>query len=117
MSPQEVKLWMRLRLLREEGFHFRRQAPREGFILDFVCLRQRLIIEVDGDTHGQSIQLTKDWRRDRHFADKGFRILRFWNNDVDRNLDGVIETVYRILTSTDPTPALWADPPLKGREE
>ena len=108
---------MRLRLLRKEGFHFRRQAPRDGFILDFVCLRQRLIIEVDGDTHGQPIQLTKDWRRDRHFADKGFRILRFWNNEVDRNLDGVIETVYRILTSTDPTPALRADPPLKGREE
>ena len=117
MSPQEVKLWVRLRSLREKGFHFRRQAPRDGFILDFVCLRGKLIVELDGDTHGQPDQSARDIKRDRHFADKGFRTMRFWNTDVDRNLDGVVETVYRILTSTDPTPAFQADPPLKGREE
>lgn len=117
MSPQEVKLWVRLRLLRAKGFHFRRQAPRDGFILDFVCLPERLIIEIDGDTHGQPGQSAKDCNRDRHFTDKGFRTIRFWNNDIDRNLDGVVETVYRILTSIDPTQALRADPPLKGREE
>jgi very-short-patch-repair endonuclease len=114
MSPQEVKLWVQLRSLRAEGFHFRRQAPRDGFILDFVCLREKLIVELDGDTHGQPHQSARDSKRDRHFANKRFRTLRFWNTDVDQNLDGVVETVYRILTSTDPTPALRADPPLKG---
>jgi very-short-patch-repair endonuclease len=114
MSPQEVKLWVRLRSLRAKGFHFRRQAPRDGFILDFVCLREKLIVELDGDTHGHPNQSSRDGKRDRHFAGKGFRTTRFWNTDVDRNLDGVVETVYRILTSIDPTPALRADPPLEG---
>jgi very-short-patch-repair endonuclease len=113
MTPQEVKLWLRLRALREKGFHFRRQAPRDGYILDFVCLRKKLIIELDGDSHGNAVQSAKDVKRDGHFPDKGFQILRFWNVDVDQNLDGVVETVYRILT-TDPTPALRADPPLTG---
>jgi very-short-patch-repair endonuclease len=114
MSQQEIKLWLRLRAMRERGFHFRRQAPRDGFILDFVCLREKLIVELDGDTHGHSRQLTTDTKRDEHFLEKGFRVLRFWNTDVDQNLDGVVETVYRILTSANPTPALRADPPLTG---
>jgi hypothetical protein len=66
-----------------------------------------------GDSHGNAVQSAKDVKRDGHFPDKGFQILRFWNVDVDQNLDGVVETVYRILT-TDPTPALRADPPLTG---
>ena len=74
-------------------------------------------MEVDGDTHGQLAQAESDRERDRRFAEQGFRTLRFWNSDVDRNLDGVVETVYRILKSSNPTPALRADPPLKGREE
>ncbi len=61
--------------------------------------------------------MRKDASRDQHFAGLGFRTLRFWNSDIDRNLDGVVETVYRILKSANPTPALRADPPLKGREE
>jgi very-short-patch-repair endonuclease len=48
MTPQEVKLWVHLRKWRSRGFHFRRQAPRGGYIVDFVCLRERLVIEVDG---------------------------------------------------------------------
>src|SRR3954465_973228 len=51
MTPQEVKLWVHLRSWRTRGFHFRRQAPRDDFIVDFVCLKHRLIVEVDGGQH------------------------------------------------------------------
>ena len=93
MTPQEVKLWVCLRRLRPQGFHFRRQAPLEGYILDFVCFKHRVIVEVDGSQHGFDAGLAHDTRRDAHFAALGFLTLRFWNHDVDGNLDGVVETI------------------------
>ena len=51
MTPQEVKLWVHLRSWRQRGFHFRRQSPRAGYIVDFVCMKQKLIVEVDGGQH------------------------------------------------------------------
>jgi very-short-patch-repair endonuclease len=97
MTVQEVKLWVRLRALRAQGFHFRRQAPRDGYILDFVCLRNGIIVEVDGGQHGMNLRSAADRQRDAHFAGCGFKILRFWNSDVDENLDGVVETIAREL--------------------
>ena len=93
MTPQEVKLWVQLRRLRPQGFHFRRQAPLEGYILDFVCFKHRLIVEVDGNQHGFDARLAHDGHRDAHFAALGFLTLRFWNHDVDEHLDGVVETI------------------------
>ena len=94
MTPQEVKLWVCLRRLRPQGFHFRRQAPLEGYILDFVCFKHRLIVEVDGNQQGFDAGLAHDVRRDAHFAALGLLTLRFCNHDVDRNLDGVVETIF-----------------------
>jgi len=93
MTPQEVKLWLQLRQLRPQGFHFRRQAPLEGYILDFVCFKHRVIVEVDGSPHALDAGLAHDTLRDAHLAALGFLTLRFWNHDVDRNLDGVVETI------------------------
>lgn len=93
MTPQEVKLWAQLRKLRPQGFHFRRQAPLEGYILDFVCFEHRLIVEADGAQHGEEAGLRADTRRDAFWAVNGFRVLRFWNNEIDANLDGVVETI------------------------
>ncbi|WP_363347744.1 DUF559 domain-containing protein [Methylocystis echinoides] len=93
MTPQEVKLWVQLRKLRPEGFHFRRQAPVDGFILDFACFKHRLIVEIDGSQHAEDSGLRHDARRDAHFAAQGFRTLRFWNSEVDLNLHGVVETI------------------------
>lgn len=101
MTPQEVKLWVRLRQLRGQGFHFRRQSPWDGYILDFVCVRRGLIVEVDGDQHGTDSGAARDLRRDGHFTDQGFRTLRFWNREVDSNLDGVIDTIFLALQSTE----------------
>ncbi len=93
MTPQEVKLWAQLRQLRPQGIHFRRQAPLEGYILDFVCFKYRVIVEADGSQHGEDEGLTHDARRDAFFAAQGFRTLRFWNHEIDADLQAVVETI------------------------
>ncbi len=115
MTPQEVKLWVYLRSWKSRGYHFRRQAPRDGHILDFVCLRERVIVEIDGGQHNFGSQEVRDKDRDAHFVKEGIKILRFWNNDVDKNLSGVLETIDQVLRSRTPHPAGFAGhPPPKG---
>ncbi|HEV2000986.1 MAG TPA: endonuclease domain-containing protein [Xanthobacteraceae bacterium] len=104
---------MRLRELRSLDHHFRRQIPLEGFILDFVCFGSRLVVEVDGGQHSAGMQFVADRSRDAHLVANGFRVLRFWNSEVDRNLDGVLETIGRAL-SEGPRLASPTDPPRKG---
>ena len=116
MTPQEVKLWVHLRTWRKRGYHFRRQSPREGYIVDFVCMRHKLVIEVDGGQHNENAHAARDRKRDRALNREGFRVLRFWNNEVDRNLSGVLEVIDRELSAdlTPPRHASRADPPLAG---
>lgn len=113
MTPQEVKLWIHLRSWRAKGFHFRRQAPRYRYIVDFVCLRHRLVIELDGGQHNFSSHAERDRVRDVRFSENGFRVLRFWNNDVDKNLEGVLETIDRELRTPHPA-AFGGHPPPAG---
>jgi very-short-patch-repair endonuclease len=87
MTDAERKLWFALRDSRFAGFKFRRQVPIGRFIVDFVCFEQRLVIEVDGGQHADSVA---DQRRDRWLAANGFRVKRFWNNEVLSNLEGVM---------------------------
>jgi very-short-patch-repair endonuclease len=94
MTPQEVKLWLRLRALRPQGLHFRRQVPRGKYVLDFACLRSMLIVEVDGFQHGLNPGRARDEIRDLFLADLGFETLRFWNQEVDREIEGVVETIF-----------------------
>jgi very-short-patch-repair endonuclease len=114
MTPQEVKVWSRLRLLRPQGLHFRRQAQLKGYILDFVCFDRRLIVEIDGSQHGDGLQCDHDARRDALFAAEGFTTLRFWNIDVDKGLDSVIETIFVRAMERPPTRPLRGHPPHKG---
>jgi very-short-patch-repair endonuclease len=102
MPPQEVKLWVHLRAWRKHGFHFRRQAPRDGYIVEFVCLKHRLIIEVDGGQHNFDAHVRRDAQRDGRLAREGFRVLRFWNNEIDRNLEGVLTLIDEALRSPHP---------------
>jgi very-short-patch-repair endonuclease len=111
MTPQEVKLWVHLRSWRRDhGIHFRRQVPAFGYILDFACLRARLVVEVDGGQHGGE----RDAIRDRRLLDAGFRVLRVWNNDVDENLDGVLSVILKATRT--PLTALRAVPPPRTGE-
>jgi very-short-patch-repair endonuclease len=94
MTDAERKLWFALRDRRFAGFKFRRQVPIDRFIADFVCFEARLIIEVDGGQHAGSLQ---DRWRDRWFAANGFCVVRFWNNEVLSNLDGVLTVLSAAL--------------------
>ncbi|MGQ9631836.1 MAG: endonuclease domain-containing protein [bacterium] len=107
MTDAERKLWRSLRR-KSMGYKFRRQAPLGPYIADFVCFERRLVIEVDG---GQHLDNPKDRVRDFWMREQGFKVLRFWNSDVLKNLDGVLETIQREL-DREPSPLTG-----KGRGE
>jgi very-short-patch-repair endonuclease len=96
MTDAATKIWQRLRAHRFQGLSFRRQFPVGPFIADFVCLEARLVIEIDGGQHA-SDEAAYDARRDAWLRAEGFRILRFWNNDVLKNFSGVLERAAEAL--------------------
>jgi very-short-patch-repair endonuclease len=87
----EQLLWKQLRLKQIEGFKFRRQQPIDKYIVDFVCFERRIVIEVDGGQH--AIQKEDDILRDTYLTQQGFQVLRFWNNEVLQNINGVLEVI------------------------
>ena len=89
LTDAETLLWKELRR-RILGAKFRRQVPIGSYIVDFACLPRKLLIEVDG---GQHLESQADTERDRWLRSRGFRVLRFWNNEVFQNLQGVLETI------------------------
>ena len=107
MTPQEVKLWNWLREgLVPVGFHFRRQVSIDRFIVDFACLRARLVIEIDGEQHGRDLrQKVADSERDLTLAKMRYRVLRFTNDDVNRHKDVVLDTIIAALRDGDPDPS------------
>jgi len=90
MTPAEKTLWDELRA-NKLGVHFRRQQIIEGFIVDFYCHKASLVIEVDGDIH--DLQREEDARREKALSELGLRVIRFRNDEVERNLSGVVERV------------------------
>jgi very-short-patch-repair endonuclease len=117
MTHQEVRLWLRLRALKPQGFRFRRQVRVERWIADFACFQNRLIVEVDGMQHGFEQGLIKDALRDQFLANQGFVTLRFTNDDVFSNIDGVVETIFlkgRAQSSPLPGSQVRSDPPREG---
>lgn len=90
MTDAERTLWYAVRAKRLEGLSFRRQVPVGPFIVDFLCPAHRLIIELDGGQHGADEALHYDAERSAWLSAKGYRVLRFWNQEVLTNLDGVL---------------------------
>jgi leucyl-tRNA synthetase len=99
MTHAEQILWSRLRGHRMDGRKFRRQHAIGSYIVDFVCLQARLIIEVDGDTHDESRQAL-DAHRTAYFKKLGFRVLRFWNHQMLDDLASVMETILTEITGS-----------------
>jgi very-short-patch-repair endonuclease len=97
LTPQEVKLWIKLRGLKSLGFHFRRQAPIGRYIVDFASFGSRVVVEIDGGQHGMPEEAASDQQRDGFLRSQGFRVLRYWNSDVDQNLEGVLESIFSAL--------------------
>ncbi len=92
-TDAEKILWQKLRARQVAGIKFRRQQPIENYIVDFVSFEKRIVIELDGGQHATAKE--KDHNRDRLLAESGFRVLRFWNNEVFENLEGVLEVIRR----------------------
>jgi very-short-patch-repair endonuclease len=90
-TDAESLLWKHLRMEQLDGLRFRRQEPIENYIVDFVCFEKRIVIEVDGGGH--DIDKEKDRKRDACLKTEGFKVLRFWNNDVLLNIEGVVEVI------------------------
>ena len=93
-TDAELILWQRIKARRLEGIKFRRQQPIEDFIVDFLSFEKRIIIELDGGQHVEDRQ--KDRERDKLLTKAGFKVLRFWNNEIFENLDGVLERIQEI---------------------
>ena len=100
MTDAELRLWSRLRGRQMKGFKFRRQHPFGDYILDFVCLDQKLLVEVDGGQHAG--QFEKDDARTASLRAAGFRVLRFWNNEVLRDTEAVLESIWNALLTPPP---------------
>ncbi|WP_333823563.1 endonuclease domain-containing protein [Pinisolibacter sp.] len=97
-TEAERTLWLALRGRRFLAWKFRRQTPVGPFIADFLCFEARLIVEVDGGGHAESI---RDAERDRRFADNGFRVLRLWNHEVLTSKHAALDAVYAALSAVD----------------
>src|SRR5207302_5533521 len=103
-TDTEIRLWSRLRRKQLEGFHFRRQHPIGPYVADFFCAEVKLIVEVDGGQHANDGEARTRWLEARDY-----RVIRFWNNDVLANTDGVLRRILDTLRAS-PHPDL----PLKG---
>jgi len=90
-TDAENVLWKQLRRKQLEGLKFRRQQPIDNYVVDFVCFEKRIVIEVDGGQH--SIERDKDSERDNYLVINGFKVLRFWSNEVLQNSEGVLEMI------------------------
>ena len=115
LTEPEKRLWWHLRhRLPVEGSHFRRQVALGPYVADFCCLSARLIVEVDGEQHGFEVGTAYDTRRDTNLQSEGFRVLRFSNRMVLREIDTVLDTIHAALATSDtplPDSAGLAEPP------
>ncbi len=97
MTPWETKLWRYLRAKRVWNYKFKRQVPIGDYIVDFCCQKKKLVIELDGGGHSDAFAKTQDQRRGAYLESKGYTILRFWNNEIDKNIEGVLDTINKQL--------------------
>ncbi len=100
-TEAEQRLWYHLRAHRFMGMKFKRQKPVGRYIVDFICVERQLIIEVDGEQHAEQAGYYQ--QRDAWLSGQGFMVLRFWNNEVMQQLEGVLEQI-RLALSPGPSP-------------
>jgi very-short-patch-repair endonuclease len=106
LTDAEKYLWKRLRFKQLAGLKFRRQQPIGNYIVDFVCFERRIAIEIDGGQHAEDHKKSKDIKRDSWLRQQGFKVLRFWNNEALKNINGVLEVIMKEFLSHPPlTPA------------
>ena len=94
-TDAEGLLWSRLRDRQLDGFKFRRQSPIGRYVVDFICMESRLIVEVDGGQHAE--QTRRDEARSTWLDGQGFQVVRFWSNDLLANMEGVLTAIWIAL--------------------
>ncbi|HEV2538983.1 MAG TPA: endonuclease domain-containing protein [Frateuria sp.] len=102
MTDAEQALWYRLRNRQLDGCKFRRQHEIDRYVVDFVCTERMLVVELDGSQH--LAQEDYDQARTSYLESKGYRVLRFWNNDLLTNIESVLEVLVEALASPIPSP-------------
>ncbi|WP_439602495.1 endonuclease domain-containing protein [Devosia sp.] len=117
-SEPERRMWAILFPLRRQGYNFRRQAQIGAYYADFACRHPAMVIEVDGETHATDLGQSNDATRDDYFVGRGYRVLRFWNNEVVENAEGVYLTIAAALAeiSSIAAPPTLDPSPQRGRE-
>src|SRR5437868_2457260 len=98
----EKNLWYKLRNRQIENIKFRRQYTIGPYIVDFVSTEKKIIIEIDGGQHNEETTRKKDEARTRYLEKNGYRVIRFWDNEVLENLDEVLEAIYRATSYPHP---------------
>ncbi len=93
-TDAEKVLWQYLRAKRFAGLKFKRQQPIGNYIVDFVCFEKKLIIELDGGQHAQPAEKQKDSQRDLWFEEQGYKVLRFWDNELFADIESVLEVIW-----------------------
>ena len=88
-TPQEAKMWSLLRNHKYKNLAFKRQHPIGNYIVDFICLDKKIIIEIDGGQHNQLANIDYDDQRTEFLKSKGYKVIRFWNSDIDKNIESV----------------------------
>lgn len=97
-TPQHERiLWRALKELPTDGTHFRRQAPIGSYVVDFFCPAKRLIIELDGGHHSEDATAQRDRERQQWLEREGYRVVRFWNSEINDDLTAVLERIYAEL--------------------
>ena len=96
-NAAERRMWSILRARRMSSFKFRRQHALGRCIVDFICLKARLVIEVDGDTHGNDESAAQDLKRTKEIEQMGYRVIRFWNHEVLTATDDVAAAIFNAL--------------------
>jgi very-short-patch-repair endonuclease len=100
-TSAEAKLWAKVHARRLNGFKFTRQEPVGGYIADFCCRAEKLVVEIDGATHSTDEELARDHRRTAFLTQAGYRVVRFHNAEVFENMDSVLETILAKLERRD----------------
>jgi very-short-patch-repair endonuclease len=114
MTTQERKLWNIIKNKQFYNYKFLRQYVIGGYIVDFICREEKIIVEIDGGQHNQNENIKYDKNRNKYLENLGYKVVRFWNNEIDDNIEGVyrkLQEIFMIKTATTLTL------PRKGRYE
>lgn len=96
-TSQEDKIWNLLRNRNFHGLKFKRQHPIGNYIVDFICIDKKIVIEIDGGQHNAPEKINSDKQRTLYLESEGYKVIRFWNNEIDKNLEGVYLHLQKLL--------------------